>query len=104
MGLSLSLANAPAMRCELVNGLLLGFIKNGVLSAPELLIVKVLRQLLACRVCTLSVWRYLSMKTDTHHHVGIPQDSPFWLRPFATFIRYILYHPIPKSADTEWEL
>ena len=63
------------MRCELVNGLLL-FIENGVLSALELLIVKVLRRLLACRVCALPAWRYLSTKTDTPPPCGYSPGTP----------------------------
>jgi len=76
MGLSLSLANTPATRSGLVKGLLLGFIENGVLSAFELLLVKVLMRLLACRVCALSAWGYLSMKTVTAPSCGYSPGTP----------------------------
>ena len=76
MGPSLLLANAPVTGCELVKGLLLGFVENGVLSALELLILKVLRRLLACRVCALSVWGYLSMKTYTAPSCGYSPGAP----------------------------
>jgi len=33
-----------------------------------------------------------------------PWDAPFWLRSFATCIRYVLYRPVPNSAYIEWEL
>jgi len=76
MGQSLSPASAPATRCELVKGLLLGFIENGVLSALELLKAKVLRQLPACHVCALSARRYQSTKTDTAPSCGYSLGTP----------------------------
>jgi hypothetical protein len=54
----------PSTRCEFVKSLLPGFVENRVLFALEPLIAKVFSQLPACCICVLSLWRYLSTKTD----------------------------------------
>ncbi|KAI0300673.1 hypothetical protein B0F90DRAFT_397693 [Multifurca ochricompacta] len=83
--LLLSLANAPAARCELVKALALDFSDNRVLFALELLIFKVLRLLPRLRALSVEV----SIHENRHRALAwiFPRDAPFRLRSFATSIR-----------------
>ena len=83
--LLLSLANAPAARCELLKSLSLDFIENRVLFALELLIAKVLRRLPRLRSLSIEV----SVHENRHRALAwiFPRDAPFRLRSFATSIR-----------------
>jgi hypothetical protein len=83
--LLLSLANAPAARCELVKALKVNFTENRVLFALEVLIAKVL--------CLLPRLRTLIVEVSVHENKYralawiFPRDAPFRLRSFETSIR-----------------
>ena len=80
-----SLANGPATRCGLIKSLSLGFIRNRVLFALELLIPKVPRWLPWLRSLSIEV----SFHKNRHCALAwiFPRDAPFRLRLFATSIR-----------------
>ncbi|KAH9170249.1 hypothetical protein EDB89DRAFT_1335197 [Lactarius sanguifluus] len=82
--LLLSLANAPAVRRELVKALEVNFTENRVLFALELLIAKVLGLLPRLRVLNVEVSVH-----DRHRALAwiFPRDAPFQLRSFSTSIR-----------------
>ena len=84
--LLLSLANAPATRCELIKSLSLDFVENRVLFALELLMAKVLKRLPRLRSLSVEV----SVHENRHRALAwiFPRDAPFRLRSFATSIRY----------------
>lgn len=83
--LLLSLANAPAVRRELVKALEVNFTENRVLFALELLIAKVLGLLPRLRVLNVEV----SVHENRHRALAwiFPRDAPFRLRSFSTSIR-----------------
>jgi hypothetical protein len=85
--LLLSLANAPAPRCELVKSLSLDFSDNRVLFALELLIARVLRLLPRLRSLNVEV----SIHENRHRALAwiFPRDAPFRLTSFATSIRFV---------------
>jgi hypothetical protein len=73
MRLLLSLANAPAMRCELIKCLSLDFIENRVLFALELLMAKVLKRLPRLRSLSVEVSVH---EIDTAPSHGYSLETP----------------------------
>jgi hypothetical protein len=97
--LLLSLANAPAARCELVKSLSLDFSDNRVLFALELLIAKVLRRLPRLRALNVEV----SVHENRHRALAwmFPRDAPFRLHSLATSIRCVSYRLFPSPQEAE---
>ena len=95
--LLLSLANAPAPRCALVEDLSLDFSDNRVLFSLELLIARVLR--LLPRLRSLNV--ELSIHENRHRPLAwiFPRDAPFRLFSFATSVGYVFPTVLSLHAD-----
>ena len=94
--LLLSLSNAPAARCALVENLSLDFSDNRVLFPLELLIARVLRLLPRLRSLNVEV----SIHENKHRALAwiFPRDTPFRLLSFATSMRFILFLPLIFSS------
>jgi hypothetical protein len=87
--LLLSLANAPAARCALVESLSLDFSDNHVLFSLELLIARVLRLLPRLRSLNVEV----SIHENRHRALAwiFPRAATFRLRSFASSIRFVSF-------------
>jgi len=106
MQLLLSLANVPATRCELVSqGPLAGFHQK-----QSSVRARVAHSQGAHATAGLPRLRSLRVEVSVHanRHRTImwifPREAPFWLRSFATSIRYVLYHVVLWSLNGNYML